>query len=533
MTDTSPIELNADQQRQLVDSIKTQLAARYQSEVEQIETHISIVLLVADRAFKIKKPMDFGFLNFTTLAKRKFYCAEELRLNQRLAPDLYLGLIPVCGSLEHPRLMLDDPSEPCQPLDYLIEMRRFEQDALLDRMLGAHKLTMAHMAELAEKMAAFHAIAAIADNSQELGNADVIYAPVEQNFDQIQALAEHIPDCDLHRLDTLRRWSENSFTRLRSRIQQRKADGFVRECHGDMHLGNIAFIQNEIVIFDGIEFNQEFRWIDVMSELAFLLMDLDFRRLDDFGSQVLNRYLEITGDYAGLALMTFYKTYRAMVRAKIAAFRLAQPNLSAADKQLIGDEFHAYVALAERYTLQNCEFIAITYGVSGSGKSQASDIIARQFAAIRIRSDIERQRLFPEPKLGGELNQGRYSPAASEQTYDHILELAGLVAQSGFNVVLDATYLGQHPRRMVRNVADSLNKPFVILAMDTDQETLKTRIRQRIEAGHDASEATLEVLQMQLETIEPLTVAEEQLAIHIAPDSDIAGLFGARLSHDG
>lgn len=477
-------------------------------EADLVETHISSVILAGDTAYKIKKPHDFGFLDFSTLEKRKFFCEEEIRLNRRLAPSLYIDVQPVTGVVKAPV-----PGGEGAPVEYMVRMRRFAQQDQLDRLLEQHEIPLALMDEIAERMAAFHAQADKAGDDDEFGTPEAVRFPVQQNFDQLYELVED--ESLVERLKTLERWSQEQFQRLEKRLQARRQAGFIRECHGDMHLGNIALVDDEIVIFDGIEFNQQFRWIDVMSELAFLLMDLTERELPRHANRLLNRYLEITGDYAGLQLLQFYKVYRALVRAKVNGFRLADPHLPAEEREQVLDALQAYVALAERFTHMGPAYMGITVGVAGSGKSTAAQWLVDTYGAIRVRSDAERQRLFAERDETGKqgLNQGIYTAEATTATYERLAELAGQIIQSGYGVIIDATCLKQHQRRLLRSVADTLDVAFIILKMNCPVEVLEQRIRARQAEGRDISEADLDVLHMQLEGAEPLTVSEEDKAI--------------------
>lgn len=285
--------------------------------VRVIETHISWVILTGTYAYKIKKPVDFGFLNFTNLASRKHFCEEELRLNQRMAPDLYLEVLPISGSPDAPEI--DGTGEP---FEYALKMREFPQTQLLAELQARGELTDAHIDALAEQIAHFHQSTPQVPAGHTLSSADAIVAPMRQNFEQIRPLLSEA--ADLRQLDALEDWTETSIQRLRPLLEQRCQQGFVRECHGDLHLGNATLIDGNVVLFDCIEFNEPFRLIDIASDAAFLAMDLEDRDLKCQARRFLNGWLEHTGDYAALALLNLYKAYRALVRAKVSLFRLYQ-----------------------------------------------------------------------------------------------------------------------------------------------------------------------------------------------------------------
>lgn len=504
-----------DQHRTLVAALLQQLQTQDPA-ARLVETHISSVILAGDRAYKLKKPVDFGFLNFTDPTRRIHYCHEELRLNRPLGGGLYLNVARIRGTPEAPRL--DGEGEV---LEAAVVMRRFPDGAQLDEILTREGLPLARMDELADRIAAFHAAAPRVAMDSELGEPATVYAPMAQNFEQIKPLLDP-DDAPRHaQLERLRLWTEAAYARLAPTLAARKREGFVRELHGDMHLGNMALVDDAIVIFDAIEFNDSFRWIDVMSELAFLLMDLEDRGLPAHTSRLLNRYLEHTGDYAGLALLRFYQTYRAMVRAKVALLGIA---FGGTPEQIMEARarYARYVDLAERYIQPGQPQLLITHGYSGSGKSHAALILAESAGLIRIRSDTERQRLFPARGEEG-LFSGRYSTEATEKTYARLLELAEEVMQAGFGVILDATYLAAAPRQAARALAERLGAPFHILAMHCPEDTLRQRLLARARAGGDPSEATLEVLTAQQQNAEPLDDGEKHLALPMRCDAPAEG----------
>ncbi len=378
---------------------------------EVIETHISWVLLTGPYAYKIKKPMDFGFLDFTSLDKRRFYCNEELRLNQRLTDDLYLEVLPITGSEEAPRIGGDG-----EAIEYLLKMRQFPQDNLLAAIQGRGELSNQHIDELAEQIAHFHQNTPKVPLEHPLGTAESCMAPVRQNFEQVRPLLKD--KADLQQLDALEAWAESSFERLLPVLQERKAKGFIRECHGDIHLGNAALIDGRVVLFDCIEFNEPFRFTDVCADFAFLAMDLEDRGLKCHARRFVSLYLEHTGDYQALELLNFYKAYRAMVRAKVALFSLGYQT-DAVQRAATLRQYRNYANLAESYSAIPSRFLAVTHGVSAVGKSQVAMRLVEALGAVRLRSDVERKRLFGEqPEHDrGQFAAGIYSSQASEATY--------------------------------------------------------------------------------------------------------------------
>lgn len=504
-----------DNHRTLVQALLTQLK-NSDPQARLIETHISSVILAGNRAWKLKKPVDFGFLNFTDLSQRVHFCHEELRLNRALGGGLYLDVAEIRGTPEAPHFDGDG-----ELIETAVVMQRFPDGAQLDQVLTREGLPLARMDELAERITSFHASAPVAGPDSAFGEPATVYFPMAQNFEQIKPLLDPADSARLQQLERLRLWTETTYARLMDTLASRKRDGFVRELHGDMHLGNMALVNETIIIFDAIEFNDSFRWIDTMSELSFLLMDLEDRGLPAHARRLLNRYLEHSGDYAGLALLRFYQVYRAMVRAKVALLGIAHGGTPEQIAEARA-RYARYVDLAEGYTRPEAPRLLITHGFSGSGKSHAALILAESTGLIRIRSDVERKRLYPKQGEQG-LFKGRYDPQATEKTYARLLELAASVIKAGFGVILDATFLAAAPRKAARALATSLGIPFHILTIHCPDEIMRQRLSARAQAGGDPSEATLEVLDAQQKSAEPLGAEEKRLSFLLRCDAPTEG----------
>lgn len=474
-----------------------------------IETHISWVILTGPYAYKMKKPVDFGFLNFTDLADRKHFCEEELRLNQRMAPELYLGVVPVTGSVDAPAI--DGEGEP---IEYLLQMREFPQTQLMAEVQARGELTDAHIDALTEQIAQFHLSIPQVPKEHPLNSADAIVAPMRQNFEQIRPLLTE--QADLQQLDALHDWTESSVARLQPLLKQRTEQGFIRECHGDLHLGNATVIDGKVVLFDCIEFNEPFRLIDIASDAAFLAMDLEDRGLKCQARRFINGWLEHTGDYAALELLNLYKAYRALVRAKVSLFRLHQEQ-DPVQRRVILRQYRSYANLAESYSAIPSRFLAVTHGVSAVGKSQVALRLVVALGAIRIRSDVERKRLYGEQKeeIGTNLDAGIYNAEADEATYQRLHSLAETVLNAGFSVVIDATYLKHQHRQAAWQVAESTGVPFMILSCEAPDAVIEQWLAQRQADGGDPSDATLDVIKAQHGSREPLNESEQLLSRRI------------------
>jgi aminoglycoside phosphotransferase family enzyme/predicted kinase len=474
-----------------------------------VETHISYVLLGGEYAYKVKKAVNLEFLDFTTLEKRRFYCEEELRLNRRLAPSIYLDVVPITGSPGNNVVPILEGKG--SPLEYAVKMRQFDQDGLLSRVLARDELTSERVDEIAAEVASFHGRTARAAADLPYGRSEQVIAPARQNFSQMIDVVSDPNDRAI--LEQLRTWTDAEANRCRQVFEARNRDGYVRECHGDLHLGNIALISGRVTLFDCIEFNPSMRWIDVMSDVAFLVMDLRDRKRPDLAARFLNAYLELTGDYAGLAVLRFYVTYRALVRARIAILRLAQTT-SGDDRQRLIAEYRGYLALAVAATGRPHPVLLITHGVTGSGKTTRAQAVVDSMGAIRIRSDVERKRLQGLQALARTASapgEGLYTSDRDRQTYDRLAELARTVVAVGYTAIVDAAFLQRWQRDLLKDVAVGLNVPFTIADCSAPEPVLRERVMRRSERGRDASEATIDVLEHQLAHADPLS--SEELAL--------------------
>ncbi|NOY61866.1 MAG: AAA family ATPase [Gammaproteobacteria bacterium] len=507
-----------------------QNAALYTHPVTQfqvIETHISWVILTGEFAYKIKKPLDLGFLDFSTLEKRRYYCHEELRLNQRLAKPLYLEVVTICGSAQNPTLK----TAPCAHetvIEYAVKMCQFPQSAQLDRLLATEKkgegetVGVRCMDKLAMQINHFHQNIPSAGTNDPFGTANAVLQPIIENFEQIRALLEQPQQ--IEQLQRLEVWMRAFHQRHWNDFQLRKKEGFIRECHGDMHLANMVLLDDEPLIFDCLEFNDTLRWIDVISDIAFLVMDLQDRQRSDLAFHFLNAYLERSGDYSGLTLLRYYLIYRAMVRAKVAVIRLGQAHIDDVEKKSVWQQYREYISLAEQYTDQRAMPVIITHGLSGSGKSIVSQQLADHYAAIRLRSDVERKRLHglaANDHSQSKLGDGLYSTAAGEKTYERLTELATQVIHAGFPVVIDAAFLKREQREIFRALARQLRVPFAILHVKAPEKLLRKWIEQRSKKGDDASEANIEVLEQQIKYYRPLSDDEEVYCITVDTQNTI------------
>ena len=461
-----------------------------------IETHISWVLIAGEFAYKIKKPVKFAFVNFLTLDRRKHFCEEEIRLNRRFAPEIYLGVVPITFNATQQNWTIDPAVTPApdEIVDWAVKMKAFDADATLDR---AATIEPAQIDAIADVIAQFHKNEAPIPADSPLGTAAEVARIARENLAELVAMLPADP-----RVQALHQWTEEEIDRLSPLFVARQQQGAIKEGHGDLHLGNIAMVNGRPLIFDRIEFSDTLRCIDVMSEIAFLFMDLCARNHRPMAWRLLNRWLEHTGDYAGVATLLFYAAYRALVRAKISLH------------QKKSDDANRYLNLVVEFSTRATPTLTLMHGFSGSGKTYVSQQLLEAKGAIRLRSDVERKRLHSlaaQESSRSALNTALYQDQATQDTFQHLEQQASLLLLAGFSVIVDATFLRRSLREQFIAVARREKLRVTIVDVDVSPETCRERIQRRQQRSKDASEATLNVLAYQLQSADPLT--PEELAI--------------------
>lgn len=467
--------------------------------IELIQTHISCVFLTGEYAYKLKKNVNFGFLDFSSLEKRRHFLAEELRLNKPLAPELYLEILPIRQQGE--KYSLEGEGEI---VEYVLKMRQFPQENLFINLFTAGKLSEADIENWAKVVAKFHQETTTNEYILGFGTVEKIKQSVDENYQQT---SKYIGITQTQQqYAATKAFTEQFFRKNAALFAKRQADKKIKECHGDLHLKNICLWQNKIQLFDRIEFNEPFRFVDTMYDVAFAVMDLDARGRQDFSNIFLNTYLEQTGDWEGAQLLPLYLSRQAYVRAKVNSFLLDDPNIPAAVKEEAKKAAADYYHLAWQYTQRNPGKITMMSGLSGSGKSTTAKKIALETNSIIIRSDAVRKHLAGIP-LSSKGTDDIYTPAMSEKTYQRMLDLGIALARAGFSVILDAKYDKQKFREQVITAAKSHNLPLEIVYTHAPLEVLRDRLQQRT---NDISDAGVDLLSSQQANFEPFTPEEKQ-----------------------
>ncbi len=466
--------------------------------IELIQTHISYVFLTGDFVYKLKKPVNFGFLDFSTLEKRQHFCHEELRLNQRAAALLYLSVESV--SLVGEQYQLGDKGEI---VDYAVKMRQFPQEDLFSTLFDEGKLKETDLEELGRVVAQYHAKTQTNDYIRSFGEVPQVRASIDENYAQTNKYIGG-PQTQAH-FEATKKYTDGFFENRAELFKSRVVGEFIRECHGDLHLRNICRWHEKIILFDCIEFNEPFRFVDVMYDVAFTVMDLEARQRRDLGNVFLNTYIEETGDWEGLQLLPLYLSRQAYVRAKVNSFLLDDPGIPTSVKQEAEKTASAYYHQAWEYTKPNQGRLILMSGLSGAGKSTTARYLARQLGAIHIRSDAVRKHLagIPLQMRGGD---DLYTAQMTEKTYARLLELGIILASQGFAVILDAKYDRRHLRQEALAQAQHHQLPLEIIYCTAPLEVLKQRLLART---GDIADATADLLASQQTQTEDFTPEEK------------------------
>jgi uncharacterized protein len=478
-----------------------------QMPIRLIQTHISYVLLTGDYAYKVKKPMNFGFLDFTTLDKRQHFCQEELRLNKRGAADLYLDVLPIAQAGDQFQL----GSDPA--VEYTLKMQQFPDGSLLTQVFDRGELTEARLQELAEAIAQYHAKSETNDYIRSFGKVEQVRQAFDENYEQT---AGYIGGPQTQQqFDETKAYSDRFFAERADLFAARIAQDKIREYHGDPHLGNICQWQGKLQLFDCIEFNEPFRFVDAMYDVAYIVMDLTVRQRPDLSAAFLNAYVEQTGDWEGLQVLPIYISRQTYVRAKVTSFLLNDPNVSAEAKATATETAAMYYRLAWEYTQPKQGRVLLMSGLSGSGKSTTARQIARKLGAIHLRSDAVRKHLGTVP-LYEKGSADLYSPEMTQKTYDRLLTLGITLAHAGYTVILDAKYDRQTLREEAIAQAKGHDLPIQIIYCDAPMAVLKERVQSRT---GDIADATVDILSQQV--LEPFNEAERAIALTIDTTQDV------------
>lgn len=468
--------------------------------VELVQTHISYVLLAGDFVYKVKKPVDFGFLDFTTLAKRRYYCRQEVVLNSRLCSGTYLGVVRVTQEGGRPRM-----EGRGKPIEYAVKMRRLPAEGMMDRLLAAGRVSPGMIEAVGERLAAFHARAATSPAIARYG-ARAIRIAWEENFEQ---WAPYLGDTITPEQDELlQAYVRSFFVRQRDLLKQRETEGRIRDCHGDVRSDAVCFLEDQICIFDCIEFNRRLRYTDVAGDVGFLAMDVDFRGRPGLAQALVRRYAELADDADLLAVIDFYKCYRACVRGKVESFRLSQPEVGLEEKEQAREAARRHFALAVEYaSRQPPPVLVVTCGLVASGKTVVARALGEATDMLVLSSDVVRKELaglMPRERRFEPFGKGIYSQRFSDRTYKALLERAREALDAGRSLIIDATFGQRRYRQRARGLARAMGARFLCVECRAEEGVIRQRLEERLWAGRDASDARWEIYEAEKQVFEPV-----------------------------
>jgi aminoglycoside phosphotransferase family enzyme/predicted kinase len=484
--------------------------------VTLVQSHISYVLLAGERVYKVKKPVRFTFLDFSTLERRRHFCHEEVRLNRRLAPDVYLGVLAVRADDGGYRLTHDGDAAA---VEYVIEMRRLPAERMLDQLLERNAATPAMIDGIADRLAAFHQQAAAGPAVTANGDPASVAAVLEDNY----ANARRFRDATISARDddAIQRFARGFLRTHAALFRQRQAQQRIRDCHGDLHSEHIC-CSDPLVIFDCIEFNSQFRYCDVASEMAFLAMDLDYHGRPDLAAQLIDRYAASAGDPHLARLVPFYACYRAYVRGKVDSIKVLEPEVMAREREAARDSARRHFALAYRYTWAYSPALVVIAGLSGTGKSAVAAALHARTGFMHLNSDVIRKRLaglpVDVPAKPSAYDAGIYTPEFSARTYHTMLEEAARSLAAGRGAILDATFRLRGGRDAARALARRHAVPFLLVDCRCEDAAVRRRLQRRAAQGGGASDADWNVYLEQRRRFEAIAADEE--ADHLVLDTE-------------
>jgi aminoglycoside phosphotransferase family enzyme/predicted kinase len=503
--------------------LKPEIYPHSPKKVEMVQTQMSFLFLTGDYVYKVKKPVDLGYLDYTTLKNRHFFCQQEIELNRRLCPDMYLEVVPIVSNRGQIRLGVEG-----EIIEYAVKMKQLPAERMMDKLLPQDKVTEKMLEKIAEKLAAFHDKARTSPEISAYGNLDAITINTKENFSQTEKyMGISISEPRYHRIKD---YTNNFLKSNKPLFQKRIASGRIRDCHGDLHAAHVC-ISNGIYIYDCIEFNDRFRYGDVASEIAFLAMDLDRYQRADLSRTFVNAYVRLSSDKELLKLLNFYKCYRAYVRGKVTSFMLDDPYI--ADKEAVLVTAQGYFDLAYRYTREK-PLLLIMAGLVGTGKTTVAKALSQSLGFTIISADIVRKRLAgisPTERRFEQFGGGIYSKDFSRKTYDEMFAQARELLFQGQSVILDASFKKRQDRLQARSLAEETKAGFATVECLLDEDTVKSHLEQRLKEG-SVSDGRWEIYEQQKQDFDKITefTSENHIILDTAqPMSNIVKMVSERI----
>lgn len=467
------------------------------------QTQMSFVFLTDRYVYKVKKPVNLGYLDYTTLEKRKFYCHKEVELNRRLCPDNYLGVVPVTQHRGSYSI-----SGGGKAIEYAVKMRRLPGELMMDSLIEKNGVSTEMISRLAEKLSSFHRQAETNKTINAFGRVDIIKQNTEENFAQTEKYFGKT--ISSHQYQQIKDYTRSFIRENIALFQKRIEEGCIRDCHGDLHTAHICF-ENGVCIYDCIEFNDRFRYGDIASEVAFLAMDLDHHGRADLGHYFVSNYIDSSQDEGLKKLLNFYKCYRAYIRGKVACFKLDDPYISQNERDKTLEAAISYFDLAYSY-VKSMPSLFITVGLVGSGKTALAQALAKRLGLVVISSDVTRKRLADIPETERhfeEFDAGIYSPQFSRLTYDTMLAETRRLLGEGISVIIDASFIKSEEREKAKGLAQEMKAHFLVLECTLDEKLTRQRLTERLKQG-SVSDGRWEIFEVQKGVFEPIVEVPPQ-----------------------
>jgi len=489
--------------------------------VQLLQTHISYVALTGTYAYKVKKPVNFGFLDFSTLDKRKYFCEEELRLNKRLCPDMYLDVLPI--TQKDNIIELDGDGTI---VEYVLKMKEFPQEYIMTNMLQQEKISEETIDHLCTILVGFYNVQEPSEEIKKYGELQAVKQNIDENFNQTKPMIGYTLPKETYWY--IKEATNKFFDRKKEAFGQRMKEGRIYDCHGDLHSGNIIVTDENIYIFDCIEFNDRFRFCDVASDIGFLSMDLDYLNYPYLSSYLIQKYVEKSGDISIYSVLNFYKSYRAFVRGKVHGFQLNDPHIDPKKKNNLIDTAQKYFDLSRYYAglflfdlQKNKPLLFLVTGLSGTGKSTVARKIAVDYHATQINTDVVRKEIAGIDQFEqhhDQFNTGLYDPRKIDDTYEKVTERAATHLKKNENVVLDATFQKKKYRDMMYNLAVKYHASLVRVQCVCPDNVVKKRLENRLRKK-SISDGRWEIYLQQKTTFETLSSEENCLTMDTSDES--------------
>jgi uncharacterized protein len=521
----SSFHLISMEQTEFVNAIRDPLT--YGTDVHHVtmmQTHISFVILSGNFVYKIKKPVDFGFLDFSTLEKRKHFCEEEIRLNKRLCPEIYLEVVALTKTDEDSGLTINGTGPV---VEYAVKMKRFPQDRIMTSLLQEGYVEKEHIDVLSSQLIDFYKRSDGTDEIRSYGSLHSVKKNIDENFEQTRDMIEVTIPKQIY--TSIRLACERFFKDHANVFEDRVEKGFIRDCHGDLHSGNIVIKKDkDICIFDCIEFNTRFRYIDVASDIGFLAMDLDYHNHFYLSSYLIQTYVEHSHDTSLFNVLNFYKSYRAYVRGKVVGFQLNDPHIEKEKRDDIIAITKKYYALSQYYaelfsisSETKRPLVFLVSGLTGTGKSTLASKISVDYHAHLINTDVVRKKragIDTFERHHDEPNTGLYDPKYVQQTYEEVMKIAEGHLKHGENVVLDATFQQKIHRTMAKNLAKTYNALFIPIVTSCPEKIAKQWLEQRLHQ-RTASDGRWEIYKAMKKTFEPYDGTGDHITVDMSKES--------------